>query len=52
LLAAFAKTRLNEREVPLSTVGAPQWVTLAKFNSHIFLNDAINIEFNANSDLV
>ena len=52
LLAAFAKTRLNEREVPLSTVGAPQWVTLAKFNSHILLNDAVNIEFNANSDLV
>ena len=52
LLAAFAKTRLNSREVPLSTVGAPQWVTLAKFNSHIFLNDSIQIEFNANSDLV
>lgn len=52
LLSAFAKTRLNEREVPLSTVGTPQWVTLAKFNSHIFLNDTINIEFNANSDLV
>lgn len=51
-LAAFAKTRLNEREVPLSTVGTPQWVALAKFNSHIFLNDTINIEFNANSDLL
>lgn len=52
LLAAFAKTKLNTREVPLSSVGSPQWVTLAKFNSHIFMNDSIQIEFNANSDLV
>ena len=50
-LAAFAKTRLNAREVPLSTGGAPQWVTLSKFNSKIFLNDTISIEFNANPDL-
>lgn len=51
-LAAFAKTRLNAREVPLSTGGAPNWVTLSKFNSKIFLNDTISVEFNANSDLV
>ena len=51
-LAAFAKTRLNSREVPLSVGGTPNWVSLPKHNSRIFLNDAISIEFNANSDIV
>ncbi|MBR3557522.1 MAG: hypothetical protein IKN78_01430 [Bacteroidales bacterium] len=51
-LAAFAKTRLNSREVPLSLSGSvPQWVPLSK-SSKIFLNDVISVEFNANSDLV
>lgn len=50
-LAAYEKTRLNSREVPLSvTGGIPQWVPLPKFNSRIFINDTISIEFNANSD--
>ena len=51
-LAAYAKTRLNQREVPLSMDGIPQWVNLPKFNSKIFLNDAVSIEFNANSDMI
>lgn len=51
-LAAFAKTRLNSREVPLSTGGTPNWVSLPKHNSRLFLNDAISIEFNANPDIV
>ena len=49
-LAAYAKTRLNAREVPLSTGGVPQWMPLSQ-NSKIFLNDTISIEFNANPDL-
>lgn len=52
VLAAYAKTRLNSREVPLSSGSSPVWVTLPKFNSKIFLNDTVSIEFNANSDLV
>lgn len=52
VLAAYAKTRLNSREVPLSSGSSPVWVALPKFNSKIFLNDAVSIEFNANSDLV
>lgn len=51
-LAAFAKTRLNAREVPLSYGGSLNWVTLSKFNSKIFLNDTISVEFNANPELV
>ena len=51
-LAAFAKTRLNSREVPLSTTGgAPQWVPLSN-NSKIFLNDTVSIKFEINSDLL
>lgn len=51
-LAAFAKTRLNSREVPLSAPGsAPQWMSLSN-NSSIFLNDAVRIQFEINSDLV
>ena len=52
LLVAFAKTRLNTREVPLSNNSMPNWVTLPKFNSKLFLNDTISIEFNANQDIV
>lgn len=51
-LAAFAKTRLNGREVPLSNGGNPNWITLPKTNSKIFLNDAISVEFNANSNIL
>ncbi len=51
-LAAFAKTRLNSREVPLSTGGAPDWVSLPKFNSKLFLNDAVSIVFNANDEML
>lgn len=45
-LAAYAKTRLNSREVPMSSGGIPQWVSLSK-NSRIFLNDSVSVEFNA-----
>lgn len=50
MLAAFAKTRLNGREVPISPGRVPQWIVLPKYNSKIFLNDAVNVEFNANVD--
>lgn len=49
-LAAFAKTRLNGREVPISSDNNPSWVILPRFNSRIFLNDSVSIEFNANPD--
>lgn len=52
LLAAYAKTRLNGREVPISSDASPEWVQLPKFNSKIFLNDTVNLDFNANSDLL
>lgn len=52
MLAAYAKTRLNSKEVPLSVGGNPIWVPISKFKSKIFLNDAVCIEFNANSDLL
>ena len=51
-LAAFAKTRLNGREVPLSTGGSPAWIALPKNNSNIFINDTVNVEFNANSNIL
>ena len=51
-LAAYGKTRLNSREVPLSVGGNPQWVILPKTNSKIFINDAVSVAFNANPDLV
>lgn len=52
LLAAYAKTRLNGREVPISSNASPEWVQLPKFNSKIFLNDTVSVEFNANADLI
>lgn len=51
-LAAYAKTRLNQREVPLSSGGVPHWIMLPKSNSRIFLNDSVSVEFNANPDLL
>ena len=51
-LAAFAKTRLNGREIPISSGGNPQWINIPKRNSKIFLNDAVSMEFNANSDML
>lgn len=51
-IAAWAKTRLNSREMPLSTGSTPNWLPLPKFNSRIFLNDAVSVEFNANPELV
>ena len=51
-LAAWAKTRLNTREVPLSTGNTPTWIDLPKYNSKLFLNDAVSIEFNANPDML
>ena len=46
-LAAYAKTRLNTHEVPISSGGNPIWVILPRTNSKIFINDAVSIEFNA-----
>ncbi len=51
-LAAFAKTRLNGREVPISNGGNPNWITLPKTNSKIFINDAVSVEFNANPNIL
>ena len=50
-LAAWAKTRLNQREVPLSMGNKPNWVSLPKFNSRLLLNNTVNIEFDANPEL-
>lgn len=50
-LAAWAKTRLNQREVPLSIGNTPNWVNLSKFNSKLLLNNTVNIEFDANPEL-
>lgn len=50
-LAAWAKTRINERNVPLSDKSSPIWVPLPRHNSTLFLNDTFKIEFNANPDL-
>lgn len=52
LLAAYAKTRLNGREVPISSNASPEWVQLPKFNSKILLNDKVNVAFNANADVL
>lgn len=51
-IAAYGKTRLNTRELPVSTGANPMWITLPKTNSKIFINDTINVEFNANHDLL
>ena len=49
-LAAFAKTRLNEREVPVSNA-VPHWIPIPKYNTKIFMNDSISVEFNASTEL-
>lgn len=51
-LAAWAKTRLNQRDVPLSLGNTPNWVNLPKFNSMLLLNNTVNIEFDANPELL
>ena len=51
-IAAFGKTRLNTRELTISSGGNPVWCNLPKTNSKIFINDTINVEFNANRDLL
>ena len=49
-LCAYAKTRLNMSEVPLSVGGAPVWVDMS-FRSSIFLNDEVNVKFKASDSL-
>ena len=51
-LAAWAKIRLNQREVPLSDDNTIRWVSLPRFKSNLFLNDAVHIDFNANPDML
>ena len=51
-IAAYGKTRLNTRELPVSPGGNPAWSNLPKKNSKIFINDAVNVEFNANNELL
>lgn len=50
-LCAYAKTRLNQRNVTLSTGGAPVWTDMS-YNSDIFLNDEINIKFKASDRII
>ena len=49
-LCAYAKTRLNMREVPLSKGGDVIWKDVS-LKSEIFLNDALNLKFKANDSL-
>lgn len=50
-LCAYAKTRLNMREVPISVGGVPIWKDMS-FNSDIFLNDEMNIKFKASESII
>ena len=50
-LCAYAKTRLNMREVPLSVGGVPIWKDMS-FNSDIFLNDEVNVKFKASDSII
>lgn len=50
-LCAYAQTRLNQRNVPLSTGGTPLWVDMS-YNSDIFLNDEVNIKFKASESII
>ena len=50
-LCAYAKTRLNMREVPLSNGGAPIWKDMS-YNSDIFLNNSVNIKFRASENIL
>ncbi len=50
-LCAYAKTRLNQREVPLSVGGVPVWKDMS-YNSDIFLNNEVNVKFRASEDII
>lgn len=50
-LCAYAKTRLNSREVPISIGGVPVWKDMS-FRSDIFLNDEINVKFKASDAII
>ena len=50
-LCAYAKARLNQREVPLSIGGAPIWKDMS-FNSDILLNDEVNLKFRAAESVI
>lgn len=50
-LCAYAKTRLNQREVPLSVGGVPVWKDMS-YNSDIFLNNEVNVKFKASEDII
>lgn len=50
-ICAYAKTRLNQREVPLSIGGAPVWKDMS-YNSDILLNDEVNIRFRAAESII
>lgn len=50
-LCAYAKVRLNQREVPLSVGGTPIWKDMS-FNSDILLNDEFNLKFRAAESVI
>lgn len=50
-LCAYAKTRLNQREVPLSIGGTPIWKDMS-YISDIFLNDEVNVKFKASERII
>ncbi len=50
-LCAYAKTRLNMREVPISVGGVPIWKDMS-FHSDIFLNDEVNVKFSASDAII
>lgn len=50
-LCAYSKARLSQIIVPLSAGGNPIWVDMS-YNSDIFLNDAINVEFHASDSII
>ena len=50
-IAAFGKARLNTKALEVS-VDNPIWSPLPKTNSKILINDTVNVEFNANPDLL
>ena len=50
-ICAYSDTRLNMREIPLSTGGVPIWKDMS-YNSNIFLNGEINIRFEASQNVL
>lgn len=50
-MCAYAKTRLNSREVPISVGGTPVWVDMS-LHSDLFLNDEVNVKFKASEAIV